>query len=127
MKPKAHLLAGRRILIVEDDFLVAQVLVDLLEEAGAQIAGPIGSLDEAMRFLENDMQPLYAAVLDVNLHGRKSYPIADALTARRVAFVFATGYGGGILEEKYQRHPRCEKPFDQAALLAALARVEGRE
>ncbi len=127
MNSRTLLLAGRRILIVEDDFLVARVLVDLLEDAGAQIAGPIGSLDEAIRFLESDMQPLDAAVLDVNLHGRKSYPIADILAARRVGFVFATGYGAGILQEKYQRHPRCEKPFDQAGLLAALAQVEGRK
>ena len=116
-------LAGRRILIVEDDYLVGMVLVDMLEDAGALVLGPIGSVDEAIAFIEDGSQPFDSAVLDVNLRGKRSYPIADALTERSVGFVFATGYGGGILEDKYQRHPRCEKPFDLAALIAALASV----
>jgi len=114
-------LAGRRILVVEDDYLVGLILVDLLEDAGAEVVGPIGSVEEAIAFLKDGVQAFDSAVLDVNLHGRKSYPIADALTARSVGFVFATGYGGAGLEDRYQRHPRCEKPFTHAALVTALA------
>jgi CheY-like chemotaxis protein len=114
-------LAGRRILVVEDDYLVGLILVDLLEDAGAKVLGPIGSVEEAITFLEDGGEAFDSAVLDVNLHGRKSYPIADALTARSVGFVFATGYGGGALEDRFQRHPRCEKPFDHGALVSALA------
>lgn len=114
-------LEGRRILVVEDDYLVAQVLVALLEDAGAQVVGPVGWIDEAIAFIEGDRQPLDGAVLDVNLHGTKSYPVADALAARSVGFVFATGYDTGVIEDKYRRYPRCEKPFSQPALVAALA------
>jgi DNA-binding NtrC family response regulator len=114
-------LDGKRILIIEDDFLVAQVLVGLLEDAGALVLGPIGWIDEAIAFIKDDTQRFDGAVLDVNLHGQKSYPIADALAARKVGFVFATGYGASVLEGRYQQYPRCEKPFDQAALVTALA------
>jgi CheY-like chemotaxis protein len=113
-------LEGRRILIVEDDYLVAQVLVDLLEDAGAEVIGPIGWIDEAVALIEDGSQKLDGAVLDINLHGKKSYPVADALAARSVGFVFATGYGAGVIEGKYRHHPRCDKPFSPLALIAAL-------
>ena len=116
-------LTGRRILVVEDEYLVALVLVELLEEAGAEVVGPVGWLEEAIALIEDGGEQLDAAILDVNLHGRKSYPIADALIARSVGFVFATGYGAGALDGKYQSYPRCEKPFSQEALIAALARA----
>jgi CheY-like chemotaxis protein len=112
---------GSRILVVEDDYLVAQVLVDLLEDAGAEVIGPVGWIDEAIALIEDDNQKLDGAVLDVNLHGKKSYPVADALAARSVGFVFATGYDAGIIEHKYRDYPRCEKPFRQSALIAALS------
>jgi CheY-like chemotaxis protein len=114
-------LGGRRILVVEDDYLVAQVLVALLEDAGAEVVGPIGWIDEAIAFIEHDSQKLDGAVLDVNLHGKKSYPIADALAVRSVEFVFATGYDAGMIDGKYRHHRRCEKPFNRPALIAALA------
>jgi len=116
-------LEGRRILIVEDDYLVAQVLVDLLTDAGAEVVGPIGWVDEAVAFVEEGSLKLDAAVLDINLHGSKSYPVADALDAQSVSFVFASGYGASVIEAKYRHHPRCEKPFNQPALIAALAKA----
>jgi CheY-like chemotaxis protein len=112
---------GRRILIVEDDYIIAQVLVDLFETAGAQVIGPAGRIDEAIALIEGDRQQIDAAVLDINLHGKKSYPVADALAARSVKFVFATGYDSGVIEDKYRGYPRCEKPFSWPALVAALA------
>lgn len=114
-------LEGRHILVVEDDYLVALILVDLLEDAGARVVGPFGWVDEAIACIESGLQKLDGAVLDVNLHGRKSYPIADALAARSVGFVFATGYDGGVIERKYRNYPRCEKPFSPPDLVAALA------
>ena len=77
-------LKGRRILVVEDDYLVALTLVGILEQAGARVLGPIGTLDEAIAVVENDGKSFDAAVLDINLHGKKSYPVADALAARAV-------------------------------------------
>jgi CheY-like chemotaxis protein len=114
-------LQGRRILLVEDDYFVAQVIIDQLEEAGAQVVGPIGSLDEALAFIKDNGISIDGAVLDVSLHGKKSYPIADALAANGVYVVFSTGYGADAVDGDYRRYPRCEKPFTQDELIAALA------
>jgi CheY-like chemotaxis protein len=113
-------LHGRRILVIEDDYLVAIVLGDLLEEAGAQVIGPIGEIDEAVTFIKDNSTAFDSAVLDVNLHGRKSYPIADALVAQHICFVFTTGYGAEALDEAYRCYPRCEKPINEEKLIAAL-------
>jgi len=113
-------LQGRRILVIEDDYLVAIVLGDLLEEAGAQVIGPIGNVDEAITFIEDNSTAFDSAVLDVNLHGRRSYPIADALVSHHIDFVFTTGYGAEAIDEAYRRYPRCEKPISQEKLIAAL-------
>jgi DNA-binding response OmpR family regulator len=121
MAPETASLDGRRILVVEDDYLVAEVLVEFLAEAGADVIGPIGWIEEAVAFLEKDSRKIDGAVLDINLHGNKSYPIADALIARSVPFVFTTGYGGDVIEDKYARYPRCEKPFSHRSVIAALA------
>jgi CheY-like chemotaxis protein len=116
-------LENRRILVVEDDFLVAQSLCAMLEEAGARVLGPIGWADEALAFVEREAGALDAAVLDVDLHGERSYAIADALTRQDVRFVFATGYGAEALDPAYQGYPRCEKPFEPTVLLNALCRL----
>jgi len=120
MASETATLEGRRILVVEDDYLVAQLLVDLLEDAGATVIGPVGWIDEAVALIEDESQKFDGAILDVNVHGKKSYPVADALAARSVGFVFATGYDAGVIEGKYRRYPRCEKPFSAPALVAAL-------
>ncbi|SAL85200.1 hypothetical protein AWB67_06878 [Caballeronia terrestris] len=72
--------------------------------------------------LEGDKQHVDAAILDVNLNGEKSYPVADALASRRIAFVFATGYGIDALDVPYRQHPGVQMPFDHQALFRALTR-----
>lgn len=114
-------LAGRRILVVEDEFLVAEYLGEILRSAGAEVLGPVGRVSEALEFLREEPGRLDAVVLDVNLHGQSSFPIADELIRRGVRFVFTTGYDGGAIETAYRAYPRCEKPFREDALLAALA------
>lgn len=116
----AGALEGWRILVVEDDFLVAEALRDILQEAGATIIGPIGWLDEALAAVQRDDPRLDAAVLDVNLHDRTSYAVADALVERGIKFVFLTGYDSGSLDAAYRGYPRCEKPFQFQAIIAAL-------
>jgi CheY-like chemotaxis protein len=116
------ILHGRRILVVEDDFLVGEVLTDLLQELGAIVVGPIGWVDEAVEFITRGEEAIDGAVLDVNLHGKKSYPIADLLIERGITFVFATGYGLDGVDDRYRGFPRCEKPLNMAALVAALTR-----
>jgi CheY-like chemotaxis protein len=121
MSGEVAALEGRHILIVEDDYLVAQVLVDLLEDAGAEVLGPIGWVNEAISFIENNAESFDGVILDINLHGEKSYPVADALSARSLGFVFATGYCASVIEPKYKHHPRCRKPFSRPVLITALA------
>ena len=121
---QAVMLQGRRILVVEDDFMVAQALSDALEDAGAIVVGPIGWADEAAAFVRRNSADFDDALLDVNLHGKTSYLVADALAERQVRFVFMTGYGTEAIDEAYRQYPRCEKPVRMQALLDVLSRAE---
>ena len=111
------------ILLVEDDDVVALCLNELLEEAGMEVAGPIGRVADAVALIEQKTVPIAAAVLDLDLHGELSYPVADALTRHGIRFVFTTGHPAERLDAAYHHHPRCEKPFQERALLDALARI----
>jgi CheY-like chemotaxis protein len=113
-------LAGLRILVIEDDFLVGETVLAMLEDEGADVVGPIGSVDEALAFVAEQAEALSGVVLDLNLHGTKSYPIADALMRRKVPFVFMTGYGRDALDEAHRNCPHCIKPATRHVLLAAL-------
>src|ERR1700761_3697906 len=120
MNEQARILDGRRIMVVEDDYLVALALSAVLEEAGAHVVGPVASAQEAVALLEEGREAVDAAVLDVDLNGEKSYPVADALALRDIRFIFATGYGLDAVAEGYRHYPRCQKPFDHQAILKAL-------
>jgi ActR/RegA family two-component response regulator len=114
-------LRGRRVLLVEDDYLVAETMRDALEEMGMQVLGPFGWVEEALVFIEANPGAFDTAVIDINLHGAQSYPIADLLSARKIHFVFTTGYSSGAISERFRAYPRCEKPISRAALAVALA------
>ena len=120
---EAATLQGRRILVIDDDYLIAMVVVDFLEEAGAEILGPIGQADEAIAFIRANGTAIDGAVLDVNLHGAKSYHVADALAEQEIGFIFATGYGADAVDGNYRKYPRCEKPFNGDSLVATLAKA----
>jgi len=107
-------------MVVEDDYLVALALSTVLEEAGACVVGPIAGAREAVALLEEGREQVDAAILDVDLNGEKSYPVADALALRHIRFIFATGYGMDALAEGYRHYPCCQKPFDHRAVLNAL-------
>lgn len=92
-------LTGRRILVVEDEFLIASVLCDMLEDSGAVVLGPAATVAEAMQLLHEN--PVDAALLDMNLNGQWSDPVAEDLQARRIPFVFTTGYGTNSRTEKF--------------------------
>jgi CheY-like chemotaxis protein len=113
-------LKGRQILVVEDDYLVGITLVEMLEEAGAVGLGPVGRVDEALAFVERNVETIDGVVLDINLHGRRSYPIADLLSERGIRFVFTTGYDASAVDSGYSDYPRCQKPCQASALIAAL-------
>jgi len=113
--------SGRSVLVVEDEVLVAWLLEDMLAEIGCAVIGPAGSVKQALAMI--DAEAIDVAVLDVNLNGEMSYPIADALAARGVPFVFVTGYDKDRMLNGYQAFPVLQKPFHRAELSATLARL----
>lgn len=117
-------LGGRRILVVEDESLVAMLIETILEDLGGETVGPLASVEEALAFL-GDAPALDAALLDVNLAGRQVFPVAEALAASGVPFVFSTGYGEGGLPETWRGRPTVQKPFTEASLRAALRQALG--
>lgn len=111
-------LKGRNILLVEDEMMVAMLLESVLENEGCNVVSA-GYLEQATLLATE--QAFDAAVLDVNLHGKRSYPVADALAARGIPFVFATGYGDVDLATLYPSRPVLAKPYKPDDLIATLS------
>jgi ActR/RegA family two-component response regulator len=116
-------LRDRRLLIVEDDYTIAVELMRSLEALGVEVIGPVASVEDALALVEREGGRMDGAVLDINLRGRRVYPVAEALTARGVPFVFATGYDAMVIPGDYAGVPRCEKPVDKELLARMLARA----
>ena len=114
-------LSGRRVLVVEDEVMVAWMLEDMLADLGCEVVGPAARVDQALAMIE--AEAVDAVVLDVNLNEEKSYPVADALAARGVPFVFSTGYNKNNLHTGYLGFPMLQKPFDRAQLGGVLAEL----
>ena len=121
-------LHGRRILVVEDEALVAMLMEDELANAGAEVVGTACSVDEALGLIEQIACDggLNAAVLDMNLEGAAVSPVADRLVALGVPFVFATGYGEDCDRGAHSAAPVLAKPFDPDALVAAVEGLAAR-
>lgn len=117
-------LSGRNVLIVEDESLVAMLLETILEDMGCTTVGPASSVEEGLALIEGGTA-LDAALLDVNVAGVKIFPIAEALAARDVPFVFSTGYGEGGLPDEWKGRPTLQKPFSEAAVQNALMTALG--
>ncbi len=116
-------LKGRRLLIVEDDYLIASDLANALQDLGIEILGPAGSVEAALELVERDGERLDGAVLDINLRDQRVYPVAKALATRGVPFVFATGYDAAAIPQAYAAAPRCEKPVDKMQVVSWLSDV----
>jgi len=114
-------LSGRRVLVVEDEMIVAWLLQDMLADLGCAVVGPAARASQALAMI--DAEAIDAAVLDVNLNGQKSYPVADALAARGMPFVFSTGYETESLPNDYQSLPLLQKPFRRSELGDTLAKL----
>jgi CheY-like chemotaxis protein len=112
-------LAGHRILIVEDEMMIAIMLEDMLEELGGKVAGVAGKPGQALALI--GATPIDAAILDVNLDGQNSYEIAAALEARGIPFLFSTGYAALAVDDRYRGRPFLQKPFRQEELEKALS------
>ncbi len=99
----------RRILIVEDEMIVALFIEDLLDELGYKVAGTASRLEDALERAQMDDFDL--AILDVHLQGEEVFPLADFLAERGVPFIFATGYGERGIPERLRIAPTLQKPF----------------
>lgn len=112
-------LMGRRILLVEDEILIALDTQDELTQAGCMVLGPATRLDSAVALAESER--LDAAVLDVNLDGTYVWPLTELLAARRVPYILLTGFGAALeLPEHCRTAPRLDKPIRPRALLGVL-------
>jgi DNA-binding response OmpR family regulator len=114
-------LHGARILIVEDEYLLAREMADYFENIGAKIVGPVGTVEHALALIASS--PVQIAVLDVNLRDERVYPVADDLTSKKIPFVFASGYGSELEPNIYAGAPRCIKPVE----FAVLAKILGEQ
>ena len=115
-------LRGRRVLLVEDEMLVAMEFEGLLQRQGCAVVGPASTVDRALALLDHDQPD--AALLDLNLNGEPATAVAVALKTRGVPFVLVTGYGEAQSSEpELQGAPRVDKPVNHYALVRALARV----
>lgn len=112
-----HALEGKRVLIVEDEFLIAMTARDMIEEFGAVVIGPAATVSEALELVGKETIDI--ALLDLNLHGQSSAAVADALEARHVPFVFATGYATRPGIDPAGRR-MLSKPYTQEKLLMQL-------
>jgi CheY-like chemotaxis protein len=111
-------LAGRRVLVVEDESMVIMLLQDFLEDMGCEVAGIASRLKEALEKI--DALAFDVAILDVNLNGQQTLPVAQALLARGRAIVFATGYAATSVPPELRGVPILQKPFQQQDLERAL-------
>lgn len=112
-------LEGLHILVVEDEYLLASDISDALTDSGARVVGPAPSVSAAETLAAGEPR-LDAALLDINLGGTMVFDFADALRARAVPFVFATGYDNSAIPDRFSTVPRLEKPVDTSRVLAAL-------
>jgi len=112
-------LHGHRILVVEDEYLIADDLRTALEMAGAEVLGPVPSVADAEELIASD-PAIDAALLDVNVRGEQIFAVADRLIELGVPFVFATGYDQASIPDRYSDRPRLEKPIKSRQIVSIL-------
>jgi len=111
--------AGCRVLVVEDEMLIAMLIEELLQTLGCHVVGPVATLEKALELARSET--FDAALLDVTIRGGKVYPVAEALLARGIPFAFASGYRDWALPEALRNHPRLMKPFNGKQLEQQVA------
>jgi CheY-like chemotaxis protein len=122
MAQSAKPLDGLRILVVEDNFLAAEVVRDALERSGCTVVGPVGRVADGVTLAQQEK--LDGAVLDINLNGDRCFAIAHALTSRGVPFVFLTGYdSSSVVPQNLQATQRLGKPVIEHELIDALGKL----
>jgi CheY-like chemotaxis protein len=114
-------LAGRRVLIVEDEAMISALIEMIIGDAGCSIVGPVATLERALEIIERE--PLDAALLDVRVNDHDVYAVADALSTRGIPFIFVSGFARKQLPPRYGHCAYIAKPFSQDAILTLLDEV----
>ncbi|MHA6298083.1 response regulator [Devosia sp. CAU 1758] len=118
-------LAGKRILVVEDEGVVALLIEDMLEDLGCEVIGSVATLSKAIEAATS--QTFDLAMLDVNLDGQLVFPVAEVLQSRQLPFLFSTGYGRLGVPDKFKAYEVLNKPFAKEELERKLrAALQGR-
>ncbi|CAA9544861.1 MAG: hypothetical protein AVDCRST_MAG23-2442 [uncultured Sphingosinicella sp.] len=117
-------LRGARILIVEDEYYLAEDIADALTDRGVEVLGPVGTIEEASQAVSR--ADFDCAIVDMNLRGDMAFPIADQLGQAGIPFLIATGYNSASLPDRFAHVPRVEKPSDPAAIIDAVSPLLGR-
>ena len=113
-------LSGRRVLVIEDEYFLADDIARALRELGARVVGPVGELEQAASLIDGDTA-IDAAVVDINLRSDMVFPVARTLRARKVPLLFTTGYDRKSIDPEFQDVPLWEKPLDIPAMARELA------
>lgn len=116
-------LSGKRVLLVEDEALVAMLVEDMLADQGCVVAAAAARLADALSLARDPALDVDLAILDVNLAGEPVFGVAEALASRGVPFAFATGYGAGGLPEGWKNRPTLQKPFTAADVTQVLEQI----
>lgn len=117
-------LSGCRILVVEDEYMIADDITQALVAAGAEVLGPVASTADAAELIAGGGR-IDAAILDINLRDGAVFPAADTLAERDIPFAFATGYEQWSLPERFQGRPVVEKPFSASNIAALVEPLAG--
>jgi DNA-binding response OmpR family regulator len=117
-------LAGCRVLIIEDEYFLASELEAVLKAQGANIVGPLGDFDDALRQAARDHFDV--AIVDINLHGEMAFPIADELIRQRIPFVFFTGYDAGVIPDRFADVQLWQKPVDPSEVSQHIGQLYRR-
>lgn len=118
-----NLLSGKRVLVVEDEMLVLMAIEDMLADLGCTSVTVAADLDKALSLIATEEFDF--ATLDLNLHGQRSYPAAQALSDAGVPFAFSTGYGEHGVGEGFGDRPVLSKPFTSLQFTAVLGALLG--
>lgn len=113
------MLKNRTVLLVEDEYFIADDLATALRSAGAKLMGPVATLEAALDEMEVRGMP-DMAILDINLRGENVFPLADRLLERSVPVLFVTGYAVSALPERYRNLPHVHKPSGEEAIIQRL-------
>jgi CheY-like chemotaxis protein len=114
-------MSTRRVLVLEDEPLIAMLMQDWLAELGCETLGPTGTVQAALALIES--QPPDAAILDISLGKQDCYPVADRLQDRAIPFAFATGRAADDIVSRHQAAPRLSKPVNFAAVSGVIGKL----